>query len=121
MSKGGSASAGPGSAKPADGGDDKLKKLEGRVAELEDKIRKLTVTEEEWKTFLKVSSVLTGQGGLPASAMGCGGVPQVFVGYAVLPACTRPCFLWMTACVVSACRPAGAGKPGDDFGDLGKG
>jgi hypothetical protein len=62
----------------ATGPDDGLKKeiaeLRAKVVELEDKLSKLYVTDEEWKTFRKVVSVITGQAGLPEEAQDSGGI-----------------------------------------------
>jgi hypothetical protein len=43
--------------------------LKARVVELEEKLSKHHVTEEEWKTYRKVAAVLAGQAGLPESAL----------------------------------------------------
>ncbi len=47
---------------------DKPKTLEMRVAELEDKIAKLHITEDEMKTYQKVASAL-GAGAMPPQAV----------------------------------------------------
>lgn len=44
------------------GQDDKAKSLEMRVAELEDKLAKLNITEDEMRAYEKVSSLLGGTG-----------------------------------------------------------
>lgn len=52
---------------------DKEKSLEMRVAELEDKLAQLHVTEDEMKAYHKVSSLLGGGGGASACAPCAGG------------------------------------------------
>ena len=47
---------------------EEIAELRAKVVELEDKLSKLYVTEEEWKTFRKVVSVITGHAGLPEEA-----------------------------------------------------
>ena len=53
------------------GRDDELRKeiesLRAKVVELEDKLSKLHITDEEWKTYRKVAAVLAGHAGLPES------------------------------------------------------
>jgi len=98
----------------------RLKKLEARVAELNDKLSKVHITEEEWKVFYKVSSALAERAGIAMCApTGCPpfGVP-VFA-CIVVPACTRCSFLWMTACVLPACEKGDGTKPGPDFSGFG--
>jgi hypothetical protein len=112
--------AGP-AAQPA-GGDDRIAKLEARITELTDKLSKLTITEDEWKTYQKVNAVLAGTAGLPPNAR-AGFLPVVTSAFfcSVSPACTRPCFLWMLACVLPP-GPKGDGtNPGPDFSGLGSG
>ena len=50
----------------------KEKSLEMRVAELEDKLSKVHITEEEMKAYQKVSSLMGGGGGIsPSPQAGC--------------------------------------------------
>lgn len=56
------------------------KSLEMRVAELEDRLAKLHVTEEEMRTYQKVSNLLGGQPAAPAEPLGgssCALSPQL--------------------------------------------
>jgi hypothetical protein len=46
---------------------EELRSLKAKVVELEEKLIKVVVTEEEWKTYRKVASILVRQGGLPGS------------------------------------------------------
>ena len=46
---------------PEEKAPEQAKSLEMRVAELEDKLSKQHITEEEWKTYQKVASSLGGQ------------------------------------------------------------
>ena len=48
--------------------DEKTKTLEARVAELEDKLAKVSITEEEMKTYQKVAAVLGPAAAPPAMA-----------------------------------------------------
>jgi hypothetical protein len=98
----------------------RLAQLEGRVAELHDKLADLTITEEEWETFQKVISVLTGQAGLPAGATDPACFPQALIGYGTHQNCGRCHYFWMAACVTALCWSGGGKKPDADFGDLGK-
>jgi MinD superfamily P-loop ATPase len=100
------------------------KTLEMRVAELEDKLSKVHITEEEMKAYQKVSS-LVGQQAQPALS------PQVCM---LCSTCFHPCII--SQCIVSvcirpvcinecSCGPCGACElakkdPAGDFGKLGK-
>jgi hypothetical protein len=42
-----------------------IESLKAKVVELEQKLSKVVITEEEWKTYNKVSAILAGQAGLP--------------------------------------------------------
>ena len=42
-----------------------VESLRAKVVELEQKLSKLCITEEEWKTYRKVAAVLAGQAGVP--------------------------------------------------------
>jgi hypothetical protein len=54
------------------GSGDELRKeiesLKAKVVELENKLSRHHVTDEEWKTYRKVVSVMLGQAGLPESS-----------------------------------------------------
>ena len=45
-----------------------IESLRAKVVELEAKLSKLHVTDEEWKTFRKVASILAGGAGLPVGS-----------------------------------------------------
>lgn len=97
------------------------KTLEMRVAELEDKLSKLHVTEEEIKAYHKVSAALGMQG--PSAAAPSGQTPVSGV------ACINciNCIVCRINCII-ACRiiadciqspTGGAGSGGVGFGGLG--
>lgn len=113
----------------------KEKNLEMRVAELEDKLSKLHITEDEMKAYQKVSSLIGGAG----AAGGGGGVsPQAgcvldclggCVNECAIRACTivRSCTI-RACCIIRACTyecgggcaPGGGGLlGGGGFGSLG--
>ena len=105
------------------------KTLEMRVAELEDKLSKLHITEDEMKAFQKVSSMLgTGAGGASPRA-GCildcvGGC----INECAIRACTIVRNCTIRACTIRACTfecggecaPGGGGfSGGGGFGGFG--
>jgi hypothetical protein len=98
------------------------KSLEMRVAELEDKLSKLHITEEEWKAYQKVHTALGGGVG-----GGVGLSPQVCViRSCIVRACISTCSI---ACIISSCinecscgpciQSGGGGGVGGGFGGLG--
>lgn len=105
---------------------DKTKSLEMRIAELEDKLAKLHITEEEMRAYEKVSSLLggLGEGVSPALSpqlcsiprarmvcvMNCGGGPR-----------WRPIvrFCYECTCGPCACGDAGGFMGGGGFGGFG--
>jgi hypothetical protein len=94
------------------------KSLEMRVAELEDKLAKVHVTEEEMKAYHKVSSALGAKGGA--------GIPQVCViaQCIIRPSCTiyhciiYPCIQCINECG-GGCIAGSGGATGGGFGTLG--
>jgi hypothetical protein len=103
-------------------GSEQQKTLEMRVAELEDKLSKLNITEEEMKAYQKVSSLLGGESGTaPSTALS----PQIctIVRCIVRPICIFHCII-RTICICyecgGGCLPGGgAGSAGGGFGSLG--
>jgi hypothetical protein len=107
----------------------KEKTLEMRVAELEDKLSKVHITEEEMKAYQKVSSLIGGASATPSPQAGCildcvGGC----INECAIRACTiiRSCTI--RACTIRACTfecggncdPGGGGFfGGGGFGRLG--
>jgi hypothetical protein len=100
------------------------KSLEMRVAELEDKLAKLHITEEEMRAFQKVSNLLGGQPAAPAEPAGaipCVPSPQVCavarsVGRNVSIGSPRSgCYMFEC----SQCAPLGWGGWGGGFGGFG--
>lgn len=115
----------------------KEKSLEMRVAELEDKLAQVHITEDEMKAFQKVSSLLgggaTAGGTTPAPNAGCvldclgGCINECQIRACAIRACTiRSCTI--RACTIRACTfecggncdPGGGGIiGGGGFGGLG--
>ena len=85
----------------------KEKTLEMRVAELEDKLSHMHVTEEEMRAYQKVSALMGGGGG-GAGALGTGGVsPQAgcildCVGGCINECAIRACTI-IRSCTIRAC------------------
>jgi hypothetical protein len=97
------------------------KSLEMRVAELEDKLAKLHITEEEMRAYHKVSNLLGGQPAAPAEtlggAQGCivsRGVACTVFGpcYAMPSPIHGCCILDCASCVISGWGRSGGGRPG---------
>jgi hypothetical protein len=108
----------------------KEKSLEMRVAELEDKLSKLHITEDEMKAYQKVSSLLgSGGGGGVSPRAGCvldcsGGC----INECAIRACTIVRSCTIRACTIRACTfecggeclPGGGGlMGGGGFGGFG--
>jgi hypothetical protein len=112
--------------------DDPKKSLEMRVAELEDKLSKIHITEDEMKAFHKVSSLLgTGaaaQAAPPGAAHG-GCIADCVQGcWTECRGCTirnctiRQCCIIFRQCTFECgggCAPGGGGFTGGGFGTLG--
>ena len=82
----------------------KEKSLEMRVAELEDKLSKLHITEDEMKAYQKVSSLLGSGGGGVSPRAGCvldcsGGC----INECAIRACTIVRSCTIRACTIRAC------------------
>ena len=101
--------------------DEKTKSLEMRVAELEDKLSKLHISEEEMKTYQKVASLLAGGTGEAAAAAPTTASPIVSC---IIRTCIiRTCII--RTCIINECTcgpciqgPGGMGG-GGGFGGLG--
>lgn len=99
------------------------KSLEMRVAELEDKLSKLHITEEEMKAYQKVTSLLAGQAA-GVTALPCV-ISRCFPCNPCLPPCRPPCICicpcgpgFCNPCWPCACVPT-SGTLGGGFGSLG--
>jgi hypothetical protein len=111
---------------PDDAGDtnDKIAKLEARIAKVEDRLSKveeklsrLCVTEEEWKAYQKVNSVLAGAAGLPRSTHGeC---PAFIIPIDHSGPCRRCSFIWIASCAVPPGGKVGGADSDPDFSGLG--
>ena len=110
----------------------KEKSLEMRVAELEDKLSKVHITEEEMKAYQKVSALLGTGGGISPQAgciLDCSGgcINECAIRACTIRACTiRACTI--RACTIRACTsecinecgPVGGGMMGGGgFGGFG--
>lgn len=112
----------------------KEKSLEMRVAELEDKLARVNITEEEMKAFQKVSALLGTAGGTsPSPQAGCivdcsgGCINECAIRACAIRACAiRACTI--RACTIRACTfecggecaPGGGGlMGGGGFGGFG--
>jgi hypothetical protein len=69
------------------------KTIEMRIAELEDKLAKVHITEDEMKAFQKVAALTGG---------GAAGVPQSGPAQCVINQCIQPCIIH-PHCVVNQC------------------
>ena len=101
----------------------KEKSLEMRVAELEDKLSKVHITEEEMKAYQKVSSLLgTGGGGISPQAgciLDCSGgcINECAIRACTIRACTiRACTI--RACTIRACTSECINECGSGGGGL---
>ena len=104
------------------------KTIEMRLAEIEDKLAQMHITEEEMKAYHKVSALMGGGG--PSPAAGCvvdcsGGC----ISECAIRACTivRYCTIIRYCTILRSCTfecgggcaPGGGGFPGGGFGSLG--
>jgi hypothetical protein len=97
------------------------KTLEMRVAELEDKLSKLNVTEDEMKAYQKVSALMGPQAPTPSP------IPQICViNRCISTVCiTTVCSCIRPACIYECtCGPCNScilqsKQPGGDFGGFG--
>jgi hypothetical protein len=114
-------------------GKEQQKSLEMRVAELEDKLSKIHITEDEMKAYHKVSSLLGSASAAPSlganPAAGCvldcvGGC----INECAIRACTisRQCTIARFCTIIRSCTfecgggaPGGGGFSGGGFGSLG--
>jgi hypothetical protein len=103
------------------------KSLEMRVAELEDKMKSVHVTEDEMKAYNKVASLLAG--GAAASAAPAVAPAAVFqcISHCIINQCTirnctiinpctiRPCTI-INPCTIQCINECGGGLPGGGLG-----
>ena len=74
------------------------KTLEMRVAELEDKLKGMQVTEEEMRAYNKVASLMGGGGAQAAAATPTLAQPALVPADCVISQCVRPCTI-VSQCV----------------------
>jgi hypothetical protein len=96
------------------------KTIEMRLAEIEDKLNQLHITEEEMKTFQKVANAL-GMGGPAAGAP----IPQSIINRGITPI-RGPIIRWNCICICNECTcgpcncmQGGGGSFGGGFGGFG--
>lgn len=100
-------------------GSEQQKSLEMRVAELEDKLSKVYITEEEIKAYQKVVGLLSGgqacAGSFPNLQFG------MFCRWPPIPPChcRYPCVCFCFECFGGCLPGGGAGSGGSGFGSLG--
>jgi hypothetical protein len=93
------------------------KSIEMRLAEIEDKLAQLHITEEEMKTFQKVANAL-GMGGGAQAAAGDRPAPSpaLPISRGIGPVC-RVCIIrWVCICNECTCGPCNLGGGGGGFG-----
>jgi len=100
------------------------KSLEMRVAELEDKLSKMHITEEEWKTYQKVAAAMGGQAaGMEAAAapMATAAIRTCTIRTCVIRTCIISCIIQcINECSCGPCVMGGpGGMGGSGFGGLG--
>ena len=113
--------------------------LEMRIAELEDKLRQLTVSEDEMRTYEKVASMLgraAPTGALPAGAAPTGAptispispispvINQCVIHQCIIQTCWPPPIITQCLCNQCSCSPVsgigGMGGPSAGFGSFGR-
>lgn len=109
---------------------DEKRTLEMRIAELEDKLAKVHISEEEMATYNKVAAKLAGGAGGgattgPSAAVQClQCIPQPIISqciHCIIRDCIRPIIrnpIYWADCIPQ-CAPGGGGFGGGGFGGLG--
>jgi hypothetical protein len=103
------------------------KSLEMRVAELEDKLSKVHITEDEWKAYQKVASLVAGGQGVGAEAAAAAAAPiptAPTIRTCIIRTCIiRTCIIHCIINCINECScgpgPIGGGGIGGGFGSLG--
>jgi hypothetical protein len=112
------------------------KSLEMRVAELEDRLSKMHITEDEMKAYHKVASLVGGQavgGGTGVQPFTCIAGQCIVHPCIIQPCVIRPCIIsqCIQTCIIrqcigqcinecgGGCLPGGGGVGGGGFGGLG--
>jgi hypothetical protein len=98
------------------------KTIEMRLAEIEDKLNQLHITEEEMKTFQKVATAL-GMGSVPGAASA---MPQPSITNRGITPIRGPIIRWNCICICNECTcgpcsciQSGGGSFGGGFGGFG--
>ena len=94
------------------------KSLEMRIAELEDKLSKMHITEEEMKTYQKVASAMGGHAAVQGTPAG---TPNAIVNCIIRTCIIRTCIInCIFECSCGPClHGGGGGMGGAGFGGLG--
>jgi hypothetical protein len=95
---------------------DQQKTLEMRVAELEDKLSQVHITEEEMRAYQKVASLM-GSGAAMGSQMG----PQAAAPNPIQAGCIVNCVIYrcIIRCIITDCINECGGGIGGGFGGFG--
>jgi hypothetical protein len=105
----------------------KEKSLEMRVAELEDKLSKIHISEDEMKAYHKVSSLLgAGQVGAEVAGIQAAPTPTIscvartcIVRTCIIRTCVISCINCINECTCGPCIAGGSSGAGGGFGSLG--
>jgi hypothetical protein len=96
------------------------KTLEMRVAELEDRLSKMHITEEELRVYQKVASALGSHGGMGTAAAGTAPLSPSIINCIACIICRISCII--TCRIIADCiqnPTGGGGVGGTGFGTLG--
>lgn len=96
------------------------KTLEMRVAELEDKLSKLHVTEDEMKAYHKVASLLGTGAAAAAPPTASPSIVSCIIRTCIIRTCIISCINCINECTCGPCLVSGSGGVGGGgFGGLG--
>jgi hypothetical protein len=99
---------------------EKEKTLEMRVAELEDKLSKLHVTEDEMKAYQKVAGLMGAQAAPAAGTTASPSIIACIVRTCIIRTCIINTCICINECTCGPClQGGGGGIGGSGFGGLG--
>src|SRR5215471_1122902 len=99
---------------------EKEKTLEMRVAELEDKLSKLHVTEDEMKAYQKVAGLLGAQGAAASTTSPASPIVACIIRTCIIRTCIINTCICINECTCGPClQGGGGGIGGSGFGGLG--
>jgi hypothetical protein len=108
--------------------EDDLKRLEGRIAELHDRLNTLQISDDEWKTFFKIAALMRAgvvKGPKPScEEAGKAAHPTIVVAcfvncqqsYGIKKPC---CYMGIPNCFIASGSWGGPAGFGAEFGDFG--